>query len=343
MNNSVAFAAFRLPDSHELHLWVQNDGEVETFSSPIKQEGFLLIPFYEKKDNPSIIIRADIKYQGDKDVMRKLENLTKDLPLHDDVGRRTPNYHESFKLFSHALNTNILKKIVLSHTDRYNLPKDFSPVMAFHKACKKYSRTMVYFCYTPQTGLWLGCTPEILLSGNNNYWHTIALAGTMSLKNGRLPYSWNPKDIKEQSLVSDYINDCLLHFSINPQRKGPYPKRAGQLAHLRTDFSFPLNRETVLLKLLNALHPTPAICGLPKKESFHFIIKYEGYNRRYYSGIVGPLTQNSTQLFVNLRCMEIFKSCVWLYAGGGLLKESIEENEYAEIMKKMETTKSLLL
>ena len=41
--------------------------------------------------------------------------------------------------------------------------------------------------------------------------------------------------------------------------------------------------------LLQELHPTPAVCGLPKEEAFRFIPDNEGYDRSYYSGFTGWL------------------------------------------------------
>ena len=112
-------------------------------------------------------------------------------------------------------------------------------------------------------------------------------------------------------------------------------------------------------RLLEALHPTPAVCGLPKDEAFRFILDNEHTPRRYYSGFMGPLFSSQftvhssqlnaqfskfnvqcsmgTHLFVSLRCMNIASDFYHLYAGGGLLKSSTEEQEWQETEAKMET------
>ena len=101
--------------------------------------------------------------------------------------------------------------------------------------------------------------------------------------------------------------------------KGPYTARAGQLVHLKTDFYFLLKNTDNIGNLLQELHPTPAVCGLPKEDAFRFILENEGYDRSYYSGFTG-----------------------WLDTGGGILASSEVESEWTETGDKMNTMKSIL-
>ena len=120
--------------------------------------------------------------------------------------------------------------------------------------------------------------------------------------------------------------------------------RAANLVHLRSDFTFSLPDNHHLGDLLMALHPTPAVCGLPKREAFDFIVRNEHTPRRYYSGFMGPLNMNdATHLYVSLRCMNIDGETYHLYAGGGLLKDSVEEQEWLETEAKMQTMRELLV
>ncbi len=79
--------------------------------------------------------------------------------------------------------------------------------------------------------------------------------------------------------------------------------------------------------LIKKLHPTPAVCGLPLESSKEFILKNENYKRTYYTGFLGELNltkenKNTSELFVNLRCMEIKNSSAFIFVGGGITKES---------------------
>lgn len=75
------------------------------------------------------------------------------------------------------------------------------------------------------------------------------------------------KNRKEQDYVASYIRRQLLSLGIHSTENGPYPAYAGALSHLKTDFRFSLKDNKGLGDLLKVLHPTPAVCRLPKEES----------------------------------------------------------------------------
>ena len=97
------------------------------------------------------------------------------------------------------------------------------------------------------------------------------------------------------------------------------------------------------------MHPTPALCGLPKQEAKQFIIKNEGYSREFYSGFLGEInkdfefnTAGKSDVFVNLRCMKLDKNEAHLFIGGGITKESNPLNEFQETINKSQTIKKIL-
>ena len=175
----------------------------------------------------------------------------------------------------------------------------------------------------------MGSTPEIILSGEKNEWNTVALAGTLPLQDGRLPQEWGEKNRQEQDYVVSYIRRQLLSSGIHPTESGPYPAYAGALSHLKTSFRFTLKDNNRLGSLLELLHPTPAVCGLPKEEAYRFILDNEGYDGK-------------TDLYVNLRCMHIENGQLSFYAGGGLLASSELNDEWLETEKKLQTMKRLV-
>lgn len=194
-------------------------------------------------------------------------------------------------------------------------------------------------------GTWLMATPEILLAQDGDRWQTMALAGTMAWE-GKKMYSWSDKNKKEHQLVAGYIEEVLKPYAKDMEISKPYTVRAGNLVHLRSDFSFTLDDAHAdgcgIGELVEALHPTPAVCGLPKQEAIDFITANESIDRKYYSGYCGPWNVGGkTALFVSLRCMEIKESRGLMYAGGGLLEESSEESEWQETMMKMEPMRSI--
>ena len=331
-----AFAVYRLPGENRLHFTRQANNAVRIFSSVESlntQTGFVIAPFRVSESCPIILIDAE------EDIF-EIPEIVAASGKNENI-RKTPSsdYRSKFDLFIQALADKEFEKLVLSHCITIPRKTGFSPSAVFYRACQRYIRSYVYLFHTPQTGTWLGSTPEVLLSGREHQWHTVALAGTQSLRNGQLPETWDEKRREEQQLVTDYIRDCLHSFDVYPEETVPYTVQAGELAHLKTDFRFSLPGNQTLGELLNALHPTPAVCGLPKEKAFRFISENEGYDRRYYSGFIGRLNPDAqTDLYVNLRCMQIENKNLLLYAGGGLVASSNLSEEWMETEDKFQTT-----
>jgi isochorismate synthase len=92
---------------------------------------------------------------------------------------------------------------------------------------------------------------------------------------------------------------------------------------------------TTMLKLL---HPTSAVCGVPKKESRLFIDAVESYDRSFYSGFLGPVqVEGQSSIFVNLRTVRLKDGIATFYAGGGITEDSVPEQEWEETELKCNT------
>lgn len=344
-----SFAIYRIPGEETPRFVMQTSGSVRllyNIEELNEQQGFVIVPFKVSRECPIVLIRPDSTEMPGPDIT---DYIRMDLEFHPketaitSEGKTKDNYIRCFDSFIKPLQEHTLDKLVLSRSLTLDRKVGFSPAKAFYKACKQYTRSYVYLCHTPETGTWLGGTPEIILSGEKGEWHTVALAGTQPLQNGELPTHWSNKNKKEQLLVSNYIHDQLSLLGIASRMEGPYSARAGALCHLKSDFRFQLGENSKLGSLLKLLHPTPAVCGLPKEEAYRFILANEGYDRRYYSGFIGWLNpEGKTDLYVNLRCMNINNDILTLYAGGGLLSSSELSDEWQETEDKLQTMRALL-
>lgn len=337
-------ACYRLPFADTYHYIAQNDisCKVDSTSVSDKMQGFLVVPFEETESTPSILIRPDVHE------LRTIENISDDFSCFaSDDHLQKEAYTKCFKQCSALLSKKILQKVVLS---RRLLMKriggdPWEAERMFLRACLLYPNKYVAMWSTPQTGTWLVASPETLLERVSSFWKTMSLAGTMTWdagkSEGKSAY-WSTKDKREQQLVTDYIYKCLLPFAERIELRGPFPTKAGDLAHLRTDFLFTLHDHKNIGDILSCLHPTPAVCGLPLEEAFQSILDIEDSSRKYYSGFSGPFfLDNETRLYVSLRCMEFSINEALLYAGGGLLVDSDEETEWIETCRKMNTMLSL--
>lgn len=341
-----SFVLFREPDSKKLNFIWNEDKPNLTFRHIEElngRSGYVIAPFRVDENHPIVLIQTteikvfDIEKMG-------ISHLTERKKSSVEPATRDEEYSRNFETFINVLRNKTFDKLVLSRPMEVDKPEAFDAAHSFFQACKDYPHSYVYLLYTPQTGGWLGSTPETLLSAEKGLWRTVALAGTLPLlKNKRLPERWNVKQRKEQEYVSGYIRRQLTSMNIKYLEKGPYPAYAGALSHLKTDFYFLLPHQNKLGDLLSLLHPTPAVCGLPKEEAYRFILENEGYDRRYYSGFVGWLDpEERTDLYVNLRCMNMQDKKLTLYAGGGLLASSELKDEFQETEKKMQTMKNII-
>ena len=342
----LSFALYRLPHSDH---YVRIEGKTQEFFSCTAlngETGFVIAPFATSPDQPIIIIRPD--RVSTEPLASVPSNTIGEHSASSSVSSQRSYYAVDFANFHSQLQQGLFRKIVLARCADEESAVSLSPEELFYKACQFYPRMFIALVHTPQSGTWLTATPEILLEGNGSQWRTIALAGTMKLEGEQLngegeTAAWRTKHIEEQRVVATYIAECLERFTTNFHEEGPRTVRAANLVHLRSDFSFALPDNDHIGDLLHALHPTPAVCGLPKREVFQFIVGNEHTPRRYYSGFMGPLgIQESTHLYVSLRCMNIEGCHYHLYAGGGLLKDSTEEQEWQETEAKLETMRTLL-
>jgi len=191
---------------------------------------------------------------------------------------------------------------------------------------------LVYIWFHPKVGLWIGATPEKMLSVHKESFSTMALAGTQ-LKSDNL--KWEVKEKEEQQWVTDFITDQLIPIANHLEISEPYTAYAGHLAHIRTDIEGDLAENISLKDLIFKIHPTPAVCGTPRNSAKEYILKNEGYDRAFYTGFLGELNlHDHTDLYVNLRCMEIKDNSATLYIGGGITKDSLPEKEWEETFQK---------
>ena len=346
MSEISGIAIFRHPHSDEVTLVVQEEGTpAELFSCAELngRSGFVVAPFEVKPEQPILLIRPDRREQLS---LSALSDMSPDIPITNSIGptgaTRT-HYAIDFANEHAQLELGTFQKIVLARCVDEQRQTSQKPLDFFLRACELYPRLFIALVWTAKSGCWLTATPEILLKGEGTAWQTVALAGTMKLEGDQLcgegeSLRWSTKNIQEQRIVATYITECLEQFTGDFHEEGPRTVRAANLVHLRSDFTFSLPDSQHLGDLLHTLHPTPAVCGLPKRTAFEFITHNEHTPRRYYSGFMGMLDPAAeTHLYVSLRCMNIEGRQYHLYAGGGLLKDSVEEQEWAETEAKLET------
>ncbi len=167
----------------------------------------------------------------------------------------------------------------------------------------------------------------------------MALAGTQARHPAGLEYKWHSKEIEEHQMVNQHIEQVLKKYACAIiDKKALQTVESARVAHLKTDYIFEETKKTELAALLKDLHPTPSIGGLPVKNGIDCILQNEGYDRKYYCGFIGETNfSDTTNLYINLRCLQVGKDHLAIYVGGGITAASNPEDEWNETILKSKT------
>lgn len=191
----------------------------------------------------------------------------------------------------------------------------------------------------------VAATPERLVQLQQRRLHCDALGGsaprsTEPARDRLLAHGLqqSPKTRQEHRFVVDYIREALApvcrQIEMNDE---PELFRLSNIQHLRTRISAEVPTGTTLLELAARLHPTPAVCGVPLPQAQQWLRQNETINRGWYSGAVGWLgADGDGELNVMLRCALLQGSSATLYAGGGVVSDSVPQEEWEETELKLE-------
>lgn len=238
------------------------------------------------------------------------------------------------KLISTLKNSDI-DKVVLSRVKKVGNTK--SPIEIFNQLNNAYKNTFNYLISIENVGCWMGATPESLVNIEKDLIKTVSIAGTKTIDVKK----WGKKELEEQQMVTSFISKQLKPYLLKFDQDELKTITAGTVQHLKTEFSGYLKQKKDWVSIVKDLHPTPATCGLPKHEAQSSIQLIENHDRKFYTGFLGPISGESKQLFVNLRCMEIQKNSAYLFLGGGITSQSKAEDEWVETKNKAKTLLSI--
>jgi len=342
LKKDLPFAIFRLPGNSKIQIIIQENRSIESIfiQNMHESEGFAVAEFNSFNSGKVFLIKPDWKTEAGflaEEIIQKIQELQDAenfFSENNEVSKET--YLEMANELIHELQENKLTKVVLSRVFAAETGNKFTAENFFKLLETSYLDAFVYLINLPGIGIWVGATPEVLLRVNDKIGETVSLAGTKSIEN----VVWTAKELEEQKIVTDAVAQTLNNCEIkNFSQKGPETVAAGNMAHLKTIFQFPASElKGIIGKLVKQLHPTPAVCGLPKENAFDLISKTEKHERRFYTGFLGPLNQDgNTDLFVNLRCAELGKNKMNFYVGGGLTAASVARDEWEETVRKSGT------
>ncbi|SNR94837.1 isochorismate synthase [Belliella buryatensis] len=369
IENGHQFAVWRKPKSQFLQILIDKTGKTKRISPHLEElrAGFIIHPFVDQKDKKAYYLEASeyIKLDLNAPIETQLSSLTAIDKKNNEAKsiinqfflKRTATREAVNKNFEcskiefinlvnkgvQAIRDGYLNKIVPAKMKKIALQKNFDLIQSIKSLLNAYPNAFINFFHLPEVGTWIGASPEVLIQTKGDEFYTMSLAGTQKaqgdnpLKNA----AWTQKEIEEQALVSRYIVDCFKKIRLREyQEIGPKTVLAGNLLHLRSDFkvdmattNFP-QLGTVMLELL---HPTSAVCGMPRQAAFDFLSQHENLDRSLFAGFIGPVNvEGETSIYVNLRTAQIKNGAALLYAGAGVTEDSDPEKEWEETEMKCE-------
>lgn len=354
LKKKANMAVYRLPGEKDVALIVQKKQslrELTDLSRIPSTGGFLIAPFVTGNHSKTYLIEPELKFCNtlSEKQFRALDNIPpafrNGIAKMDLTETPKEDFISQVEETIQHIRTGEYSKVVLSRIRVLEGQYTAELTKIFKLLCESYSNAFVYL-FNCNGKCWVGATPEPLICAANDQLYTVSLAGTRSYseENTRV-MNWNHKERVEQEYVTEYIEKILAENQISRYiKKGPYTKKAGKLLHLRTDFFFSADEAGEKMPaLVNTLHPTSAVCGIPMETSMKFITSLEKHDREYYSGFLGPVgMKEGMQLFVNLRCMQVLENQLVLYVGGGITDESVPEDEWEETEIKAETLLTIL-
>lgn len=179
---------------------------------------------------------------------------------------------------------------------------------------------------------WMGAFSELLgkYDLKTSKFETMSLAGTLPIQE-----EWSDKEIKEQKPVTEYILDILKQYSKDVKMSNTHDHYSGNIKHLRTDFEIKISKDQ-LPSIIQELHPTPAVCGIPKDFCKQLISEIENFDRELYAGYSTIELNDTVYYFVNLRCGRFYQNSAELFVGGGITALSDPQKEWRETELKSE-------
>ena len=241
-------------------------------------------------------------------------------------------------------------KVVLSRLTQLEINEEVDPWMLL--ACwqgRNPNSFQFGFQFKPGSAF-ISCTPERLYRRRQRELFTEALAGTTirglnqeedkELAQALLD---DTKNSHENQLVRQHIVNVLNPLSnYVGAEETPTVFKLSHIQHLHRSIRAELKAGVSDFQLIQALHPTPAVGGLPKDSAMNFIRQQEGYVRGWYAGACGYFNKHESEFAVAIRSALIEPGRINLFAGAGIVTGSEADKEWSELENKLTTILSIL-
>jgi menaquinone-specific isochorismate synthase len=244
-----------------------------------------------------------------------------------------------------AVRDGALEKVVLARDLRVWSKAPLSPRRLLRRLVGRFPE-----CYSFSVDGLIGATPELLVATRKDWMRTSVLAGSMrrgvdEAEDEALGAQLlgSAKDMVEHEVSVRSVLEVLPRFCETLTQAEPALIKLANVQHIATEIQGGMREPYSALEVAGALHPTAAVCGLPRAEAMDMIRRLEGMSRARYAGPVGWVdSQGNGEWGIALRCAEIDGGSARLFAGGGIVAGSTPEAELDESRIKLLAMQSAL-
>lgn len=243
--------------------------------------------------------------------------------------------------------TTRLNKVVLARSLRAHTQAPVDAQALLKRLLSINPRGYNFTLPTGDTESLVGASPELLIRRVGNRVIANPLAGSIPRHSDPQEdqrraegLGISDKDLREHALVVDAIVTALRPLCRTLEvPDGPEVMATDRMWHLSTRLEGELADPTMTsLSVAAALHPTPAVCGAPWQDAHQAIESLEGFERGYFTGLVGWCDDTGDgEWAIAIRCAELAPDQVRVFAGAGVVPGSSPQGELEETAAKMRT------
>ncbi len=250
-------------------------------------------------------------------------------------------YRDALAKGIELINTGDLDKLVLATRQHLFLQKPLDPLKLLARLRVQQTKSCRFLWQKNNQESFFGASPERLISLNQNNLLIDALAGTAKKDDDGKELLASSKDLREHHFVVNSIVKQLCKNGIKASYQSqPRLMTQGHLIHLHTLIKAYVENKSPLC-LVESLHPTPAVAGLPLSKSLSWLRALEPFDRQTYASPIGWIDKNQNSEFrVAIRYGYMRGNELKLFAGAGLVKGSTVEAEMQEVALKFEVLRN---